>query len=71
MSIHINKFIDKIKATESRNLRDFTMSMNDARDLHADITKLLLAVQVLQERGQVAAAQITNVISVEVEGGTF
>lgn len=71
MSIHINKFIDKIKATESRNLRDFTMSMTDARDLHADITKLLLAVQVLQERGQVAAAQITNVISVEVEGGTF
>jgi hypothetical protein len=30
-----------------------------------------LAVQVLQERGQVAAAQTTNVISVEVEGGTF
>ena len=71
MSIHINKFIDKIKATESRNLRDFTMSMTDARDLHADITKLLLVVQVLQERGQVAAVQTTNVISVEVEGGTF
>jgi hypothetical protein len=71
MSIHINKFIDKIKATESRNLRDFTMSMTDARDLHADITKLLLAVQVLQERVQGAAAQTTNVISVEVEGGTF
>ncbi len=70
MSIHINKFIDKIKATESRNLRDFTMSMTDARDLHADITKLLLAVQVLQERGQVTAPT-TNVISVEVEGGTF
>ena len=48
MSIHINKFIDKIKATESRNLRDLTMSMTDARDLHADITKLLLAVQVVQ-----------------------
>ena len=70
MSIHINKFIDKIKATESRNLRDLTMSMTDARDLHADITKLLLAVQVLQERGQ-ATAPTTNVISVEVEGGTF
>jgi hypothetical protein len=69
MSIHINKFIDKIKATESRNLRDLTMSMTDARDLHADITKLLLAVQVLQERVQ--AAPTTNVISVEVEGGTF
>jgi hypothetical protein len=70
MSIHINKFIDKIKATESRNLRDLTMSMTDARDLHADITKLLLAVQALQERGQ-AAAPTANVISVEVEGGTF
>jgi hypothetical protein len=46
------------------------MSMTDARDLHADITKLLLAVQVLQERGQVTAPT-TNVISVEVEGGTF
>jgi len=70
MSIHINKFIDKIKATESRNLRDLTMSIIDARDLHADITKLLLAVQALQERGQ-AAAPTANVISVEVEGGTF
>lgn len=45
MSIHINKFIDKIKAADSRQQRDVTMSISEARDLHGDITKLLLALE--------------------------
>jgi len=50
--IHINKFIDKIKFFESRNNKDFIMTLRDAKDLHADITKLLLALQILQEKQQ-------------------
>ena len=48
MSLHINRFIDSVKAHEARGQRDFIMPMKDAKDLHADITKLLLAVTNLQ-----------------------
>jgi hypothetical protein len=48
MSIHINRFVDLVKAHEARGQRDVTMSIRDAKDLHSDITKLLLAVTELQ-----------------------
>jgi len=44
MSLHINRFIDLIKAQESRGGRDVTLPLKDAKDLHADITKLLLTL---------------------------
>jgi hypothetical protein len=69
MSMHINRFVDSIKAHESRQQRDFVMSMRDAKDLHADITKLLLIVQQLQ--AQVLVQQQDSVVSVEVQGGSF
>ena len=40
MSLHINRFIDSIKAAESRGSKDLLMTLRDARDLHGDITKL-------------------------------
>jgi hypothetical protein len=46
------------------------MSMTDAKDLHADITKLLLALQVLQEQRTAPAAAISDT-DIEVDGGTF
>lgn len=69
MSLHINKFIDRIKAQESRGQRDFIMSMNEARDLHADITKLLLALQTVHEQSQ--TPQNPETIEVVVNGGSF
>jgi len=69
MSLHINRFIDNIKAHESRNARDFMCAMRDAKDLHADITKLLLAVTDLQARVQ--ALQQESIITVEVAGRVF
>ena len=66
MSLHINRFIDNIKAHESRGSRDFVMSLRDAKDLHADITKLLLALQSAQDQ-RVASATTT----IELQGGSF
>ena len=66
MSLHINRFIDNIKAHEARGQRDFTMTMRDAKDLHGDITKLLLALQ-----NQPTAAPKDEVIEVVVTGGSF
>ena len=68
MSLHINKFIDLIKAQESRGGRDITMSLKDAKDLHSDITKLLLVVETLRERQD---TQKDEVIKVEITGGSF
>jgi hypothetical protein len=67
MSLHINRFVDNIKAHESRNLKDFTMSMRDAKDLHADITKLLLTLQGMRDQ----QATAPEVITVELTGGNF
>jgi hypothetical protein len=39
MSIHLQRFGDRVQGNESRGLKDFTMSMTDARALHADLTK--------------------------------
>ncbi len=69
MSMHINRFVDSIKAHEARQQREFTMSMRDAKDLHADITKLLLSVQQLQ--AQALDQQQDSVVTVEVQGGSF
>ena len=66
MSLHINRFIDKLKSAESRSQRDLILSINEARDLHADITKLLLVLQTLQEN-----TKPNEIISVEVRGPDF
>jgi hypothetical protein len=67
MSLHINRFVDSIKAHESRGQRDFTMSLRDAKDLHADITKLLLTLNAMREQH----TQDSQVIEVQITGGDF
>lgn len=70
MSLHINRFIDRLKASESRNQRDVTLTLQEARDLHGDITKLLLRLQDLEQQRE-SAPKTDEVITVEVQGGTF
>jgi hypothetical protein len=67
MSLHINRFVDSIKAHEARGQRDFTMSLRDAKDLHADITKLLLTLNAMREQH----TQDSQVIEVQITGGDF
>jgi hypothetical protein len=67
MSLHINRFVDAIKAAESRNQRDLTMTLRDAKDLHSDITKLLLTLEIL--RGIPTAKE--EVVEIELVGGSF
>ena len=69
MSMHIQKFVDRVRGHEARGARDFVMTMNEARDLHADITRLLLSLQTLQE--QATKTNNTEVVQVEIGGGQF
>jgi hypothetical protein len=70
MSLHINKFIDRVKANESRGQRDFIMTMAEAKDLHSDITKLLLHIQALAAQ-QSSGDTSKQIVEVEMRGGTF
>jgi len=67
MSLHIHRFVDSIKAHESRGQREFTMPLRDAKDLHADITKLLITLEQMREQ-QVRGAEV---VEVQVTGGSF
>jgi len=67
MSLHINRFVDAIKAAESRGQRDLTMNLRDAKDLHGDITKLLLTLEGM--RNSVTNREET--VIVEMHGGSF
>ena len=69
MTIHLQKFVDRVRGQEARGARDLVMTMNEARDLHADITRLLLTLQSLQEQ-QIKTAN-TDVLKVEIQGGSF
>lgn len=68
MSLHINRFIDNIKAHEARGQRDFTMSLRDAKDLHSDITKLLITLEGMRN---LQTKEKEETITVEMSGGGF
>ena len=71
MTIHLSKFIERVQGQQARGSRDFIMSLKDAQDLHADITRLLLELQALREHAVATFQKETEVITVKMDGGTF
>jgi hypothetical protein len=69
MSLHLQKFIDRVRGHEARGSKDFIMPMSDAKDMHADITRLLLELHDLREQASKPAAE--DVITVKMDGGSF
>lgn len=68
MSLHIHRFVDAIKAAEARGQRDLQMTLRDAKDLHADITKLLVTLEQMRKTPEASGS---DVIKVELTGGSF
>jgi hypothetical protein len=71
MTIHLSKFIERVQGQQARGARDFIMSLKDAQDLHADITRLLLELQALREHTVTTLQKDTETITVRMDGGTF
>jgi hypothetical protein len=69
MSLHLHKFVDRVRGLEARGGRDLVMSMTEAKDLHADITRLLIDLQQLRET--VATNQVEETITIKMDGGSF
>lgn len=67
MSLHIHRFIDSIKAAESRGSRDLIMTVREAKDLHSDITKLLVTLEQLRS----TSTTQDGVVEVQISGGSF
>ena len=61
--IHIKRFIDRLNDLQASGAKDYTMTMHDARNLHSDITKLLLDAKESQPT--------EDVVNIEVKGGSF
>ena len=69
MSLHLQKFVDRVRGHEARGSKDFIMTLAEAKDMHADITRLLLELHDLRE--QANNLQPEEVITVQVGGGSF
>jgi len=69
MSQHLQRFVDRVRGAEARGVRDFTMSMDDARNLHADLTRLLIELNDL--RNKAVQIEADQVITVQMDGGKF
>ncbi len=65
--LYIRKFIDRVQACDSKGVNDFVWPLADAKNLHGDITKLLLDIEVLQK----ARNSEQEVVQVEVSGGDW
>jgi hypothetical protein len=69
MSLHLQKFVDRVRGHEARGSKDFIMTLAEAKDMHADITRLLLELHNLRE--QAKQSDVEQVITVQVGGGSF
>ena len=69
VTIHLIKFVDRVCGHEARGSKDFVMSMTDAKNLHADITRLLSELHELRE--QVSKMPTEETITVQIGGGSF
>ena len=69
MSLHLQKFVDRVRGHEARGAKDFVMTLAEAKDMHADITRLLLELHDLREKN--SKPQIEEIITVQVGGGSF
>jgi len=64
MSSPIERFLEQVRAAESRKQRELVMTVTQARDLHADITRLLLKLEAKVDSQE-------QVIEIEMKGQDF
>jgi len=69
MTIHLQKFIERVRGNDLRGGKDFVMPMKDAKGMAADLTELLLELRTLKEAA--LQPQKEEVIEVTISGGKF
>ena len=69
MSIHLQRFVERLQGFDARGAKDFIMPMIDAKGMHADLTRLLLELTNIKESA--STAQNNETISIKMDGGSF
>jgi len=64
--LYIRKFIDRLQQCELKGQKDFSCPIADAKNLHNDITRLLLDLEAVKQ-----SSSSEEVIQVELGGGNF
>jgi len=66
--LHIQQVVERVVGHDARGMKDFSMSMTDAKNLHADITRLMTQLLKLKETSEKTQEEV---IKVELNGGSF
>ena len=69
LSLHINRFIDRVQGQDARGGRDLVLTMTEAKDLLADITRLLLDLQTA--RSTAVNTNSEETITIQMDGGSY
>jgi hypothetical protein len=69
LSIHLQKFIERVRANDAKGGKDFVMPMKDAKGMAADLTELLLELRAFQTAN--LAEQQNQVLEIKIDGGKF
>jgi hypothetical protein len=69
MTIHLQKFVERVRGADARGGKDFIMPMKDAKGMAADLTELLLELKSLKEAQ--LAAKSDEIIEINLTGGSF
>ena len=70
---HLENFIDLVRIAEQSNKNEIRLSLKDARNYSADLSKLLLNYNIMLEKSldYKQKAEAAETIEVEFDGGTF
>lgn len=68
MSLHIKRFVDRVRTAESKGTAQLVLTLQEARDLQADITRLLLDLEESRERSREIQPDI---VKIDMDGGKF
>ena len=69
LSLHINRFIDRVQGLDHRTNQVLTMTATEARDLVADLARVLLDLNALRSRTVNDHREET--VTVRMDGGSY
>lgn len=67
--INLQKFVDRVQGADARGQKDISISMTDAKAMHAELTRLLLELETLKQHSLTQPRD--EVLQISVNGGSF
>lgn len=69
--LYITRFIDKLQQLDLKGSREFVWPIQEAKNLHNDITKLLLELEHSKTEPKTTESNLSDSLKIEVDGGSF